>query len=436
MKPSRCTIAIWNWDRSEVLNYCNFELSLVEQYQPIKIGEGTWIIHKKAIPSYEVKCGGEVKGHELTHWAETVTLESGCRLKSESHVLYGPLKYRDARLDMIQTKPPQFLFSVAYTPSDIKKSERKNEYETHKREKATKMDEVNVERLTESLQLDARFSTAVNDKLYRSVSGIQLRMMRLEAFQYNAQNKITLISLLQAVGKFLSFYSGFVFMISMIRGGNSFLGMRAILIVGTYGRVEAYSIVNDEVNPEGIYETLIGDPLGPALTIILLGMAVFILCAMKFKSMFRTMMVTDFRGRVYATAIKNQASNYEYNRNCYLYISFLYRTGTLLKAYLNEVTLKIPTTFLDNHTKDCTNVVVRGALKHWHIDYENGKPCFVVPFPVYVRVELENGRSRETEGSVKVPLDMIKWRNRIAPTGLDSYGMRGTAMIQFVRESK
>lgn len=432
MKPSRCTSAIWSWDRKDVMSFCQFELSLKESYQPIRISDGTWIIHKEIIQKYAVICGdSESKDHEITHWAETVTIKNGCRLESDSHLLYGPLKYHNSKLDMIQTKPPQFIFSADYISNDVTMSERKYDYERQESESRMNKSRLDVGKLAESLQLDARFSTAVNDKLYRSVNGIQLRMMRLETIQYRAQNRITLISILQGIGKLFSVYCGFVFMTSMIRNGNQFLGMRAvIIIIPSYGSVEGYVISGNEAEPEGLYETLIGNPFGPALTIVLIFLAIGVLSAMKFKSMFRTMNVTHFRGKV----ISRTGS--ENNKKCYFYISFVYRTGSLLRAYLNEITLKVPTTFLDVATKDSRNVLMRGSLKYWHIDWQNGIPCFVIPFPMYVRIELENGEATKTNEKIIIPLDAIDWGNSAAPVGLDDYGLRGEAVVTFMRESK
>ena len=47
-------------------------------------------------------------------------------------------------------------------------------------------------------------------------------------------------------------------MISIMRVGNRFLGMRTIIFaIGAYDRADGYEILNTEAEPVGIYETII-----------------------------------------------------------------------------------------------------------------------------------------------------------------------------------
>jgi hypothetical protein len=113
---SACTRSLWYWDNSNVKKFCQFELSLKEQYQPIRITEDTWVLHKDIIPNYDIICENfGSKGRTLVDWAEEVTVDTNCYVKTKNFMLYGPLKYRDSRLDLVKSKPPIFLFDKKYS---------------------------------------------------------------------------------------------------------------------------------------------------------------------------------------------------------------------------------------------------------------------------------------------------------------------------------
>jgi archaellum component FlaC len=109
LSVSACSISLWNWDTNQVKKFCHFEISLKEQYQPIRISDDTWILHKEMIPRYDVICDTS-KGSYLMDWAEEVTINTNCYLKYKHYLLYGLLKYRDSRLDLVRSKPLTFIF--------------------------------------------------------------------------------------------------------------------------------------------------------------------------------------------------------------------------------------------------------------------------------------------------------------------------------------
>jgi len=161
--------------------------------------------------------------------------------------------------------------------------------------------------------------------------------------------------------------------------------MRSVIIaVAVYNKVEAHEIMNEESVSVEMYDTLLEDPLGPASTIILIISAVIVFALMKIRSLFRVMIVSHFRGKVLEEMLEGINKRQENKRMTHLYISFEYRIRTFTKAYLYEITLKVPTTRFDDNTIHGNNFIVKGSLKHWHIDYRNGTPYFVIPFPVYV----------------------------------------------------
>ena len=229
-----CTQSLWSWDNSFVRQNCNFELSLKDNYQPIRLSENTWILHKEVVKSYDIICenmGSRVgaKTRALTDWAEEVTVDSNCYLNTEKFKLFGPLRERDNRLDTVPTKVPDFIFDKRYETPDLKHNDidLKSITNEHKPQQYNRLD---TKRVTNYLTLDSKAITTVVDNIYSFANEIDHEINDVSVDRQNTKYFISWQTTLNSITKICLFFSTTFIIITLIRMGYGFYGIAPIIL--------------------------------------------------------------------------------------------------------------------------------------------------------------------------------------------------------------
>ena len=420
---SACIISLWNWDTNYVKKFCQFELSLKEQYQPIRITEDTWILHKDVIPSYDVICENiGSKGRTLVEWAEEVTVDTSCYLKTESRILYGPLKYRDSRLDLVRSKPPIFLFDQKFFNPEEKIEEQVIKV---KREKSEDKKSIDVNKYRDYLQLDQRATTAAMDMLWTTSEDFSERLIQIENIQQHTINSVTWQGLVHSVTKIIMFYIFTSVSITLIRLGQSIIGITPIIVLNAQF---TDALISSSKNSITYWETVVHDPINPIINLILIILG-FITSVGVIK--YKWFKILRFSPRRFRFEDENEFKDFT-NYEDYVQISFNLLTKHWFSAQLREVIIRCPIDCLD-HSISFGHIYVKGHLKIWFIHKENKGLKFKLASPIQFSVDLQQGAETARFQRIDFSIAMINWIEGGFPKGLGKSCIYGNCLVKFVR---
>ncbi|RWS23655.1 gag-pol fusion protein-like protein, partial [Leptotrombidium deliense] len=339
-----CSLAIWNWNPKSVLRECQFELSLRELYQPIKLTEDSWVVHKSAVPEYDVICLGKgSKSHHPTNWAEVAIVETGCYLKSKDYTLYGPLKYRDNRLDLVRGSAPVFIFDTQYISNDYQRKPIISQPKEESKE-IPKLEKLNLTQFENSIQLDQRFSTVVTDKLWRATLGVSERMRLMGQMEQKRQHKSKSIIVLSGASK-IAFLVMFLWCsVLMLRRGYWILWFGPVYEIAN--AIDPFEVLDD--NDINYWTTVSEDPYEEVFTIVLLLLTCVIVFVMWKYNYGRVVRIESHLGTYDPDSSLNV--NLVYNKETFIVIFLAFQYGSFLNGLLVEITVKMQTTCLDSNT--------------------------------------------------------------------------------------
>ncbi len=308
---SACTRFLWSWDGQKITEFCKFEISLQENYYPIQITPDLYMLHKQAVNSYDLICLAKgSKSYVLKHWCEEVVIETGCYLQTTNLTLYGPLKYRDSRLDIIKTETPNFLFANSKLEElKIEKSSSVDVYEE------TKFKKFGAEKVENILQLDQKALTAALNQMWISNSDHRSKINFLVRSAQHGSNSSTFNLIIDIICQFVLLTFCYLIALSLILKGNILFYISPIII--SPNRV--YGFVFNEPDYEmGPIETIVEQPFEPIIQLVMLILSVILTIIIYKIGTFRTI-ITKYHYGLYSDP--NQMIDIA-NENSYFYISF------------------------------------------------------------------------------------------------------------------
>jgi hypothetical protein len=165
------------------------------------------------------------KSYVLKHWCEEVVIETGCYLQTTNLTLYGPLKYRDSRLDIIKTETPNFLFANSKLEElKIEKSSSVDVYEE------TKFKKFGAEKVENILQLDQKALTAALNQMWISNSDHRSKINFLVRSAQHGSNSSTFNLIIDIICQFVLLTFCYLIALSLILKGNILFYISPIII--------------------------------------------------------------------------------------------------------------------------------------------------------------------------------------------------------------
>ena len=90
--PSSCTQAIFNWNETEIVNWCRFKPSKRETYKVIPMDYNYYLVHRDVVPFYNQYCNDTEDKILIGHWAEIFEIDRLCEvyISTTGQRLLGP----------------------------------------------------------------------------------------------------------------------------------------------------------------------------------------------------------------------------------------------------------------------------------------------------------------------------------------------------------
>ena len=165
----------------------------------------------------------------MSDWAEEVTVDSNCYLRTEKFVLYGPLRKRDSRLDSVPTKAPIFIFDQKYDTPNLDHNTNDMTSVLCDRKPVT-YKRFDANRVNNYLTLDSKTITTVVDSIYTYANDIDEKLNDLTINKQNTKHFISWQSAINTITKICLFYSTTFIVITLIRMSFGFYGIAPIII--------------------------------------------------------------------------------------------------------------------------------------------------------------------------------------------------------------
>ena len=415
-----CSHSLWFWDNNFVRKYCNFELSIRENYQPIRMSINTWILHKDVINNYDIICEkmrskSGAKSRALSSWAEQVSVQDNCYLRTDKFILYGPLTAMDNRLDSVINKPPIFLFDNKFEGVLDDNSDDEN-FVLDNFERKPKFDK---KKMNNYLTLDQMAITKVVDNIYSLTDSIDYELNEYSIDRQNTRNFITWQTTLNSLTKISLFFTLSVVVIILIRTGYGFFGIPPIILTEMDG-VECARIVDR--NTVRFWESFSSDPYSTMLnmTLLMIGVLLFYV-TYRFKY-FRTL-----RHSMHYCIIENP------NCNNFLIISFKYVNYSSFRPFMREIIMHYPIDCL-NDWEENAEIKVIGNNRLWQITPRNNETVFRLLAPVKLHIKGNGGISIKHQ-KVSAPIQQFVWRNGGKPQNIVNWNTFGDCSVVAHRES-
>lgn len=414
-----CTKSLWIWDNSFIKNHCSFEISLKENYQPIRMSENSWILHKSIINNYDIICeqmGAKsgARSRLLTDWAEQVTVNENCYLRTDNYKLYGPLKERDNRLDTIPAKSPIFIFDNSFEKTKVDYNEIDNSFG----KKSKEFKRLDTNEINDYLALDQKAITTVVDRIYTFADKMDSEMNVFHTERQNTNNFISWQTTINSLTKCGLFFTITVILIIFIRMGNGIYGI-APIIIAEIDRAEATRITaRDTVY---LWDSLTNDPFNFSLNLSLLICGIILFYAIhKFKFL-RSMTHTIHYCNIEREFIIN-----------HLIISFQHTNYWSINPYIREIIIQFPIDCMNNLT-DIRNIQIIGQKKVWQILQRDEKIIFRILSPVKLLVESQ-GTQMEKHQTVEIEMNQLNWMNGGRPRNMKAWNTYGDCNLSLYRE--
>ena len=418
---SICSSSLWNWDSNLVRKHCNFEISLRDNYQPIRMSENIWILHRDVIKSYDIICESRMgsktgaRTRALLEWAEEVIVEPNCYLKTDKFILYGPLKERDNRLDRVPTKSPIFIFDKEFekVTEDINSYDNKEFFERPKRLKKFDSNKMN-----EFLTLDQKAITKVVDNIYNYAYKFDTEMNEYSVDRQNTKNFMNWQTTLNAITKVFLFFSFSILVIILIRLGYGLYGIFPIIINEIDG-IDCYQMINRE--SVQFLDFFPNDPYNSVINLTL-----FILAIALFYGLYRHRIFRILRHTIHYCNIEHSFSTN------FIVISFKYLKFWTIKPFIREVVVQYSMTCLSDE-EEHADINIIGNSRIWQIYRKNEKTIFRLLAPVNIAV-FSNGDFRIKKQRVEFEIKDLQWFENRELREMREWNSYGDSVITHYRE--
>ena len=414
--PSLCTQGLWTWQRDRIIQSCQFELSLRESYKPIKVSDDTWLVHKENVPHFNMICPGhKAVDKTLTEWAEAVVVENGCYFQAGSFKIYGPLRFRDSRLDTIRASTPEFLFGtnqIIPSAEPFIAGER-----PVKQRKAV----FNLTQVENSLQLDQRAVTSVTNRLWLESDQLRSKIKKMERHQQMKTHKLSLLTIMHLVSKIMVTASIFGLVLVNVRFNRWFFGISPLI---TYVRRTDAQATEDSVT---VWDTI---NLDPTDYIVSVGIFITIIIGFYLVKRFKWFLgveVSEYHGKVE----RELEDDEEESGKEYLFHS-IHSQGTWRKCYKSEININIP--MVQERLKFNNDGAMRlqNPLKSWQVKRRKIGRKFDIGIEIHGGLVLgmsDRGKEIEIQDDLFISFASIIWGTTGPPLNLWE-GSSGEALIQ------
>ena len=332
--------------------------------------------------------------------------------------LFGPLKYRDSRLDLIRSKTPPFIFNERLENIKVNENENNDQNSLIEPKPLKKLD------INKYIKLDQRATTLAIDSLFNFNDNFDNRLKTIETITKHNVNNLTWQGIIHSISKIVIFITFASISITMIRLGYNILGIAPIIITQidqTNALDYGYNI--DNFNDMSFIESVIHDPINPIINTILIIIGILLFVSIIKYNHFRTINHSIHYGLI---------ENHFDLTKIYIILSFNYITNVYFKCYLREIILQIPVDCLDA-TQEYGHVFAFGTNKLWQIRMKEGKCIFRTLSPVRLLVDTTLAQQNVREQVVEFDIKDLKWLEGGKPGGIDNGKLYGNANIKVVR---
>lgn len=403
MSPtSACTLNLWEWVSDKIIEFCKFEISLSESYTPVQLSQNLFLVHKMAIPRYDYVClGGNSKSKEVIDWAEEITIDTGCYVKTHDNIIVGPLKFRDSRLDTIQTQYPDFIFDKKLEINSGKMNQKaKKPIKIHKKSN-TELRYKSTD-FENQVQLNSRAITAAVDSLWESVEYESAKVNYVIERQSYSTTTSKINAGIDCISSTMVFIAIAAITMNFLSSGYRFMFITPLLI----RPVQMVRIEGPETSAN-IFQTYKEEPVLKSFQLILIisGVILYVLIN-KFKCL-RACDVNHYVGSYVSPSA-------HINNNCYINICFRFSTRKWFFTSINEVTITYNADFLDN-TLTHGNMYLESNLKTWCIIEIKNEYKICIPTGIKLLIDFMHSETTRSVDRIEMPVKLIVWRNDEIP---------------------
>ena len=416
-----CTSSLWEWKTEKITQYCKFEISLSEVYTPIQLSQNLFLIHQKAIPKFDYICiGGQSKSREVKHWCEEISIEIGCYIKAQNTVIIGPLKYRDTRLDVIQSQHPKFLFDLKLDV--INKNFNKKSKESVKKTTTKIPPQIKYESNRDSIQLNPGATTAAIDRLWSDMMYETEKVNYVIEKMSHTSTTTHLNAAIDSISSFLLFISFATIIVHFLSHGTRFLFIYPVIIPP----IEAIRFEKPE-SSANIFQTYKEEPVFKSFQLILIMIGFLIFVVIYYFKIFRSYKLKYFIGDYH------EPTEF-FNNNCFINICFKFISRRWLLTTINEVTIRMNADFLENSLIN-ENIVLESTFKTWSLIRKDH--YYAVCIPSGIRLIISNNERVEerVRYRVEMPVDVITWKRRRVPDFENAVQVFGDVFLSFYKLS-
>ena len=438
-RPSSCTMAIYNWNETEIVRWCKFRPGQREEYRIIPIEYNLYLMHRDVVKSYTQFCPDTPDEQiMIDEWAETLIIPEFCEvfIESTSQRFLGPfskvlrahtvakrISYHSSLIMKINAKYSN-LTKIPFQIHDTTRFIRSIEEKFKLNDKANEI--VNTRLSSEELSKVALFNIQAQKALKASMENLNTKF---KTYTYHG----SFWGYISLIGDSIQMLTSLCVIFGIISFSNIFGIIGATLVIIPARAVDAWEIqlIPDfKLFPDITVDVLddvssIAFFMNVGFVILFIGLMILFVCY----GVFRKVVITEHYGKGFPLLWVRE-TNWD-TCDCCLMLHLQYQGHMIKHIKIENLHIKLN---IDAYFSEAVkSVQVKNKLLTWFISTQAGALSIELSEPVHLLGFNSNGlRIEEANYHVTLPIDQSAFNSLPRSEAIRKKGNYGIAYLDTV----